>query len=263
MKKIMKKDGLLKTLKTVTAAVMSAALLTTAQPVFAGGTNIRMNVRGSWVPTAVPNVLAYQLPDGSFLQDGFTIDGYYVNKDGFWASAYNILGAWVPARNSWLAADQAGEFETVIPILKNAQKKLTKDLHGWRVISVYSNHITLSSVVTSEKQRKKTTRLAMYKNPSFNGYTIQVCTPLSGDEHEMTEDAGEWTSMALYDYQVLRLLCFCVSRSGDKLARAIYSSWDDTNSENLKVNEWVGVGDTMVRYVPSQGAGLYEIKAIF
>ena len=95
---IMKISGFTGILKMVTAAVTCAALLTTAQPVAAGGRNIRMNVKGTWVPTAVPNVLAYQLADGSFLQDGFTIDGFYVNKDGFWASAYNILDAWVPAR---------------------------------------------------------------------------------------------------------------------------------------------------------------------
>ena len=103
----------------------------------------------------------------------------------------------------------------------------------------------------------------MYKNPDYNGYTIQVCTELSGDEHELTDDHGEWSSMALYDYHVLRILTNCVSRSGDVLARAIYSSWEDTNAWNLKVNEWVQVGDTFVRYVPSQGAGLYEIRAAF
>ncbi len=47
------------------------------------------------------------------------------------------------------------------------------------------------------------------------------------------------------------------------MAQAIYSSWEDTNSYGLRVNEWVEVGDTMVRYVPSQGAGLYEIRASF
>ena len=260
----MKKERLV---KAVMALALSAAILISFTPDKAsagsGSTAVRMGVKGTWVPTPMDGVLAYLLPDGTYLADGYTADGYYVNKNMFWAQAYNILGAMVPARNSWLTASAAGDFEGLVPIMKNAQKKLTTDLHGWRVISVYSTHIALYSVVSSNTERTKVKRLAMYKNPDFDGYTVQVCTPLAGDEKEMTDDAGEWSSMAFYDYQVLRVMMYCVSRSGDKVAQAIYSSWMDTNSDQLRVGEWVAVGDTMIKYVPSNGAGLYEIKAAF
>ena len=256
----MKKDRIV---KTVTAVALSAAILLSFTPDGARAAGSKIGVQGTWVPTPMEGVVAYMLPDGSYLSDGYTAEGFYVNKNGFWAQAYNILGAMVPARNSWLTADAAGDFEGIVPIMKNAQKKLTNDLHGFRVISVYSTHIALYSIVNSNTERTKVKRLAMYKNPDFNGYTVQVCTPLAGDEKEMTDNAGEWSSMAYYDYQVLRAMMYCVSRSGDKVAEAIYSSWMDTNSQNLKVGEWVTVGDTMIKYVPSNGSGLYEIKAAF
>jgi len=255
---------LTKALKVMTAALLSLSLTVTAAPLSVKAANERIGVKGTWVATPTQGVMAYALPNGTFLADGFTADGFYVNKNGFWAQAYNVLGAMIPARNSWLTCDACGDFEGIIPIMKYVQKKLTNDLHGFRVISVYSSHMALYSVANSnEKSRKKTTRLAMYKNPDFNGYTIQVKTPLSGDEKEMTEDAGEWSNMGLYDYQVLRAWMYCVSRSGDKVSDAIYSSWMDNNRYNLKVGEWVLVGDTHIRYVPSNGAGLYEIKAAF
>jgi len=246
-------------LAVLMTAAFTTALMTTAAVAGPGA----VGVKGAWTPTAVEGVLSYLKTDGTFLADGYTADGYYVNKNGFWMPAYNILGAMVPARNAWLPQDQAGDFESFIPVMKSAQKKLSNDLHGWRVISVFSTHITLSSVVSTESERTKTTRLAMYKNPDFNGYTLEIKTPLAGDEKEMTDDAGEWSSMAYYDYQVLRLWMYLVSRSGDKVAQAIYSSWMDTNSDNLKVGEWVTVGDTLIKYVPSNGAGLYEIRAAF
>ena len=249
--------------RVITALALSAAILFAFTPGDHTVAATRKGVQGNWMQTPMDGVLTYVLPDGTFLADGYTADGFYVNKNGFWAQAYNILGAYVPARNSWLTADAVGDFEGFVPIMKNAQKKLTTDLHGWRVISVYSSHVALYSVVTSNTERTKTTRLSMYKNPDFNGYTIEVRTPLSGDEKEMTDEAGEWSSMALYDYQVLRLWCYCVSRSGDKVAQAIYSSWMDTNADHLRIGEWVAVGDTMIKYVPSNGAGLYEIKAAF
>ena len=250
-------------IRRITAVLVSAAVMTVLTPCVSEAGGSAVGVKGAWTPTQVDGVLAYVKTDGTFLADGYTADGYYVNKNGFWMGAYNILGAMVPARNSWLNANLAGDFETFVPVMKTAQKKLTNDLHGWRVISVFSTHISLSSVVSTNTERTKTTRLSMYKNPAFNGYTIEVKTPLAGDEKEMTDDAGEWSSMAFYDYQVLRLWMYLVSRSGDKVAQAIYSSWMDTNSENLKVGEWVPVGDTLIKYVPSNGAGLYEIRAAF
>lgn len=249
-----------KIVRSVTALLLCTVLLT----VFSiRSTEAASGTKGTWTPTPVAGVLTYVLPDGSYLCDGFTQDGYYVNKNGFWAPAYNILGAMIPARNSWLTAAEVGDFEGFIPIMKSVQRKLSDNLHGWRVISVFSSHVALYSVVTSNTERTKTTRMALYKNPDFNGYTIQLCTPLAGDEKEMTDDAGEWSSMALYDYQVLRAWMYCISRCGDKVAQAIYSSWSDNNSDNLKVGEWIPVGDTFIKYVPSDGAGLYEIKAAF
>ena len=246
--------------KRIAAVVMTMVFMTL---LFAESTYAAYFRKGAWTPTPVEGVFSYVLTDGTFLCDGFTEDGYYVNKNGFWSPAYNILGTMIPARNSWLTADAAGDFDGFVPIMKGVQKKLTNDLHGWRVISVYSSHIALYSVTNTNNGREKTARISLYKNPDFNGYTIQVCTPLSGDEREMTDDAGEWSSMALYDYQVLRSWLFCISRSGDKVARAIYSSWEDNNSDNLRVGEWVMIGDTMIKYVPSNGAGLYEIRAAF
>ena len=66
-----------------------------------------------------------------------------------------------------------------------------------------------------------------------------------------------------YDYGVLRFYTNMVSRSGDLLATAIYSSWQDNNEYGLEMGEWIRVGDTLVRYMPADGAGLYEIKAAF
>ena len=37
----------------------------------------------------------------------------------------------------------------------------------------------------------------------------------------------------------------------------------DVNEKNIKLGEWVRIGDTMVRYMPGDGQGLYEIKAAF
>ncbi len=246
-------------IKKTTALILSLTLL------FTLSTAAYAAVQGSWVPiNGDSGVLGYATSKGTWLQDGFTADGYYVGKFGVFAPNIRILSAWVPARNSWLSAAEAGEFDCFIPFMSAAQAKLDEDLHGYRVLSVYSNRLTLSSVATDNYKKTRTTRLAMYKNPDINGYTIQVSTALAGDEKDMPSGSGsEWNNMSYYDYQVLRLFTNCVSRCGDKVATAIYSSWEDNNSYGLKMNEWVTVGDTLICYLPDEGAGLYEIRAAF
>ncbi|XME01763.1 hypothetical protein QYZ88_013805 [Lachnospiraceae bacterium C1.1] len=259
MKKNVREKKVRKSLKLFTSLLLTITLTTA----FTVRTADAAMVKGTWVPSPIEGIFTYLQPNGAFLADGFTEDGYYVNKNGLWAPGINILGATFPSRNSWCTQAEAGDFTAFIPAMKAVQKKLSDDLHGYRVISVYNSHIVLNSVVTSKTERTKTARIALYKNPDFNGYTIQICTPLSGDEKEMTDNAGEWSSMALYDFQVLRAWMNLISRCGDKVAEAIYSSWDDTNEADLKVGTWTLVGDTQIKYVPSNGAGLYEIKAAF
>lgn len=219
---------------------------------------------GSWVSTNEGATAVYLLPDGTYLQDGFTADGYYIGKYGVWAPSVRILSAWLPSRNSWLRASSIGTFDGFVPYMKSAQVKLTEDLDGHRVITVYNDRITLSSVENENGKRTKTTRLALYKNEDIDGFTIKVCTELAGDEKEMaSEGGGEWNDISYYDYQVLRLFTNAISRSGDKLAEAVYSSWEDDNTYDLRMNKWITVGDTDVCYLPEDGAGLYEIKAAF
>jgi len=257
---ILIKHNLIKVIgKTLIASALAAAISITGA-VDAGA----VGVKGTWVPVNGGAAASYLLPDGSYLRDGFTADGYYIGNYGIWAPSIRILSAWVPSRNSWLTPAPTGTFDGFVPFMSSAQAKLTEDLHGFRVITVYNNRITLSSVDVKDYKRTKTTRLAMYKNEDINGYTIKVCTELAGDEKEMpTGGAGEWNEMAYYDYQVLRIFTNLVSRSGDKLAEAIYSSWEDENAYDLRMNKWVTVGDTLVCYLPDEGAGLYEIRAAF
>ena len=255
------KKCILALIKKCTVFILAGALTLS----FSSSTMAAQGMAGAWTPiSGNEGVLGYALPNGTWLADGFTADGYYVGKYGLWAPKIRILSAWVPARNSWLTAAQAGEFDVLMPYMSAAQAKLSQDLHGYRILSVYSNRLALSSVKKDGYKRTRVTRLAMYKNEDINGYTIRVCTPLAGDEKDMPSDSGnEWDTISYYDYQVLRLFTNCVSRCGDKVATAIYSSWEDNNSYGLKMNEWVAVGDTLICYVPDEGAGLYEIKAAF
>ena len=222
-------------------------------------------VAGAW--QAVPNrndMWYYVNANGDRLTNCFSTDGYYVDSNGARFATKEILGAKIGQRNTWMSPAEAGGFDCFVAGATVLQKSFNSALYGARVISVYSNHVMLRSVVKAENQQTSEERLAIYKNTDVNGYTIMIRTEIGGDRKALLDN----TDIAVdqiqgYDYEVLRFYTNMVSRSGDLVASAIYSSWQDNNQYGLQMGEWIRVGDTMVRYMPADGAGLYEIKAAF
>ena len=210
------------------------------------------------------NLWFYVDENGNYLTNCFSTDGYYVDINGARFITKEILGAKIGQRNTWMTPGEAGGFDCFVNGATVIQKALNKALNGARIISVYSNHVMLRSVVKNEKQQTSEERLAIYKNTDINGYTIMIRTEIGGDRKALLDNADSTVNpIPEYDYGVLRFYTNMVSRSGDLLATAIYSSWQDNNQYGLEMGEWIQVGDTMVRYMPADGAGLYEIKAAF
>ncbi|MCR5178877.1 MAG: SH3 domain-containing protein [Lachnospiraceae bacterium] len=235
-------------------------------PSSAGGTRSSGNiVAGNW--QAVPeraDMWYYVDANGNRLTDCFSSDSYYVDSNGARFAAKEILGARIGQRNSWMTAHEAGGFDCFVAGATVLQNAFNKNIDGARAISVYSNHVMLRSVVRTDNSQTTEERLALYKNDDINGYTIMVRTSLGGDRLALLNGTSAAVNpMPEYDYGTLRFFTNMVSRCGDKVAAAIYSSWEDNNEYDLKMGEWIRVGDTMIRYMPTNGAGLYEIKAAF
>ena len=221
-------------------------------------------VSGTWIPfEGIPGAVAYVSADGVFHSDCYTTDGYYVEASGVRYLTKNILGAELPTRNSWFTAKEANNFDIFVPWAVAVQQNLNAALKNYRTLTVHSNYMMLSSVSNTNNGTYIADRLGMYKNSDINGYTLMVGTSIIGDRKITSTAIGNVDLIAYYDYEVLRFFTNAVSRNGDLLASAIYSHWMDVNEQGLKLGEWVRVGDTMVRYIPGEGRGLYEIKAAF
>ncbi|MCR5675657.1 MAG: SH3 domain-containing protein [Lachnospiraceae bacterium] len=222
-------------------------------------------VKGNWQNIPGRSDAWYYVNDnGDRLTNCFSTDGYYVDINGARFATKEILSAKIGQRNSWMTPGEAGGFDCFVPGATVIQKAFNKGIAGARVISVYSNHVMVRSVVKTNNQQTTEERLAIYKNTDINGYTIMVRTTLGGDRLALLDNTGSSVNpVPEYDYGALRFFTNMVSRSGDLLASAIYSSWEDNNEYGLEMGKWIRVGDTMVRYMPADGAGLYEIKAAF
>ncbi|WP_026495111.1 hypothetical protein [Butyrivibrio sp. WCD3002] len=268
------KNGFTRKVLATTAAVgLLAATITVSiidptigkhTGITADATNAAIVRGGEWVPVEnQANAWYYVTPDGVHHSDCFAFDGYYVEASGVRMLSKKMLDVDIPMRNSWLTANEAGTFDCFVANASQMQQKLQAVMGKYRRLTVYSNTIRLTSLVENDNASYVVDRLALYKNSDINGYSIMVATSLGGDRKIMSGVIGDVDLIAYYDYEVLRFFTNSISRNGDLLASAIYSHWQDTNEQGLKFGEWVVIGDTMVRYMPSNGQGLYEIKAVF
>lgn len=256
-------------LKAAAALMLSCALLLEPAGMLAGPGTVHAEGRtvegGSWVPVGtVDNAWFYITPDGAVQKDCFSSDGYYVEANGIRFLQKAILNAPVVMRNSWLTAAVATNFDLFLPTAAIVQQTLAANLKQYRTLSVYSTHMMLSSYnSTSDGGSYLTDRLGLYKNNDINGYTIVISTPLLGDRRMIGEALKSTEMISSYDYEVLRYYTNSVTRCGDLVASAIYSHWMDLNEHGIRLGEWVAVGDTLIRYMPGNGKGLYEIKPLF
>lgn len=252
----------------VLAAIVIGAVISPVASLFSGhkaeAANGNIVNGGEWVPVdGVPNAWYYVTADGVHHADCFSFDSYYVEANGVRLLSKSVLGTELPMRNSWLTAKDAASFDCFVPAAASIQRTLATVLKKYRTLTVYNTHIMLSSVAQNNGATYMADRLGLYKNSDINGYTIMVSTSIIGDRKVGSAAVGDVDLIAYYDFDVLRFYTNSISRNGDLLAGAIYSHWMDVNEQGIKLGEWVRVGDTMVRYMPGNGQGLYEIKAAF
>lgn len=189
----------------------------------------------------------YQKEDGSFVTDGFSPDGYYLNGEGRWYEKISVLGVEIMGQNIFLES-QSMSFSDWNPALEKFADRMTEEMGNKRGFTISESELACYMTEGS----KGTKRLMLHRETESRGYRLEISCPLR-------KDRGYPVSAAWYDYQTLRFFLLHISRCGDKLADAVYQSWESDNAYGLKIGQWVRVGDCQIRYSPGNGTGIYEI----
>ncbi len=234
--------------KRGTAALLAAALLalSAAAPAYAGWEE---QEDGSWW---------YTKEDGTYLTDGFTSEGYYLDGTGVWHETEEILGGSFANRNFFLTPQLAGSFLVWMPQFEDMMEQIIEDIGGRRGFEIAPQKIDVYAISGNSGREL----MSFYKEAGGESYVLCLKCGLSR-ERTVYEESTQTVLLnsAWYDYQVMTALLCSVSRTGFKLADAVCSSWEETNRYGLKAGEWVAVGDALVKYEPSDGAGLYFIRS--
>ena len=240
--------------KRITALGM-AALLALAPVCEARAAGWVQRRTGEWI---------FQREDGSFVADGFTPDGYFIDGTGVWKSEYQFMGMTFKNTNTFLTPAQAGSFLTWEKDMISMMDVVLSELDGTRGIELSEEEVGLYAIYNNTGREL----LNFYKSQDGESYVVTLKCPLNTTKASSTTTSisnqvtrTKTVNAAWYDYQVLIALLSRVSRTGPKLADALYSSWMSTNAYGLERDQWVAVGDALVRYEAENGEGVYLIKA--
>ncbi len=206
----------------------------------------------------------YQREDGSYIADGFTPDGYFIDGTGIWKAEYDFLGMTLKNTNTFLTPARAGSFLNWERDMTYMMSEILDDLDGVRGIELSEQEVGLYAIYNNTSREL----LSFYKAQDGESYVVSLKCPLNTTKASSTTTRisskitrTTTVNAAWYDYQVLIGLLSRVSRTGPKLADALYSSWVSTNAYGLERDQWVAVGDALVKYEAANGEGLYYIKA--
>ena len=188
----------------------------------------------------------YVQEDGSFVHDGFSPDGYYVDSSGIWRENREILGARIPNRNTFLTASQAGSLLSWEERMRAMMKTVGEDCGESRSVTLEDKRITYLGPEDQEL-------FSFYKEEATDGYILRLKCKLSNTR-------GSKNNTIWYDFQALSAFLAGVCPGGVVVSEAIYSSWEETNSYGLKNGTWIPAGGVLIRYEAVSGAGIYHIK---
>lgn len=208
------------------------------------------NPGSGWV---VQNDKYYYLTEGGrAVADQMTPDGFYVNHNSEWYPRnVEILGvpftapSVIPAVNAaWIGKPSLDQLKTII-----------NQLFSTRNMKVTDDSIVYEMDIVTKKVTTKTTLFGLFKNTEEDSFRLDLCTSLDSS-------STDGLAAVTYDYQVFRSMIYQISGAPEILEKAIYSSWEEDNAWNINRNDWVRVGDVMVKYIAKSGFGRYYIKPI-
>ena len=224
-------------------AILLGALLAAVLPSAAYGAQWVEGTDGTW---------SYEQDDGTWLTNGFSPDGYYVDGSGKWYDSLTILETSVPSRNSFRSSQEEVIFAGCEDIFNQVQETLYRDLGNVRRFRLSNQRLGYGRTDGDQY----TELFSLEQNREKGEFTLTVRCPL-------TRKYQGNIPMSWYDFQCLRVVTNLLSRTGDQLAEAVYYSWEGDNRYGVKLEQWTQVGDAWISYRAAEGAGIYSIRAAF
>lgn len=191
----------------------------------------------------------YYIGDGGLmLTNRITPDGYFVDAGGEWYQRKTTIlnqeftapSKFPAAHSSWVNTEQLAKLRSQIrAVFKERRLKVSDN--------------AIEYVVTTDN--KERVLMGVYKLNETGSFRMDIGISLDASSIEPDEPET-------YDYMVYRAMMYEITSAPDHLEKAIYSSWEESNTWNISRDHWVWIGDSWVRYGAASGYGQYQIYPV-
>lgn len=188
----------------------------------------------------------YLTENGSMLVNSITPDGHFVDASGRWyPRKTSILNQEFTAPATFPAPYTAWENLPQLSMLRSQIRMVFKE----RRLKISDNAI---EYVTSSN-KKEHVLLGIYKLNETGSIRLDIGISLDSSSMEADEPKT-------YDYMVFHAMMYEITSTPDHLEKAIYSSWEESNSWKISRDAPVWIGDSLVQYEADSGYGHYLIS---
>lgn len=190
----------------------------------------------------------YYYQNGELLTSSMTPDGFYVDESGMWEQkTITVLNEKIKAPTQFLPNRDMGNWDRIYDMLNRMNQYIYNQTSKAREFRLYED-----SVVYNRIDGNNQTELLSLRKSSNGGYQIRISTNLG-------TGTVRKNLLSTYDYQVLRFFCAVISSTPERLADALYGSWQSSNPSGLSMWAETPVGDAMVKCDAESGTGIYNI----
>lgn len=193
----------------------------------------------------------YYDENGQQIVDGFSPDGYYLDRDGRWRyEVIELLGQQYKTPDRYAAPSDYGDFSKAFRgDTERLWNSLQRSVGTSRLLKVSPDAITYMS---RNQNNQGKVLLGLYREERTNSWRFRVATYL-GDR------SGNTSLMSTYDDTVFRYLLSRVSHVPAYAADAVYQSWQGTNAYGIAMDTPIRIGDVTITLKVVNGAADYYI----
>ena len=186
--------------------------------------------------------------------DGFSSDGYYLDRDGRWRyETYELFGQQYKIPDRYMSPAEYGVFSREMSAdLDRLRKSLQPYLGTTRVVRAGPDAVIYNS---RNSRGEEKTLIGLYKDEKSDGWRLRLAAYL-GDK------SGRLTQLSTYDFLVLRFMLSRISHVPGYLADVLYDTWQGKNQFRMSADPAVRAGDVLIRVkIVNGGADFYISNA--
>ena len=198
---------------------------------------------------------SYYDENGVPVCDGFSPDGYYLDRNGCWKNeTYELLGQQYKIPDRYKSPAEYGVFSREMSDdLSRLRRSLQSYLGTTRVVRAGGDAVIYNS---RNSRGEEKVLVGLYKDEKSDGWRLRLAAYLG-------DGSGNLSQISTFDHMVMRFMLSRISHTPGYVADVLYDTWQGKNQFRINSKQAVRVGDVLIRVKIVNGGADFYISSAF